>query len=58
MPDIFDTHPNYDKNRAQWQQIRDQMDGEETVKDAGALYLPFPVSLPIQITESDEFKQQ
>lgn len=33
-------HPKYDEYRDSWQIMRDTVDGEDTVKDRGAVYLP------------------
>jgi hypothetical protein len=40
MPNYEFTHPDYDRNRAQWKQNRDACEGEDAVKKGG--YLPNP----------------
>ena len=56
--DIRDTHPDYRKNKDTWQQLKDQIHGEKAVKAKGELYLPFPVSLPKDIADTEDFRRQ
>ena len=58
MPDIAKTHPEYNANKNKWQQISDEAAGEEVIKSKAEIYLPFPVSLPTDITDTDDFKRQ
>ena len=44
--DSFDpsvTHREYTKNSKKWEQLRVCLEGEEAIKEAGELYLPYPV---------------
>ena len=58
MTDIRIAHPDYQLNKTNWQQLKNQMSGEKAVKAKGELYLPFPVSLPKEVTNSDDFSNQ
>ena len=58
MADIRTPHPQYTANKPKWDQIRTEVEGDAAVKKKGQMYLPFPVSLPTSITDSDDFKRQ
>jgi hypothetical protein len=56
--DITEEHPIYSRNKKVWTQIYTELEGQEAIKSKGEKYLPFPVSIPTDIKDSDEFKQQ
>ncbi|RKY53929.1 MAG: hypothetical protein DRP93_05800 [Candidatus Neomarinimicrobiota bacterium] len=56
--DMTLTHREYRKFESRWMQIHLCLEGEEAVKEAGQLYLPYPVSTSDEDKQSEAFKQQ
>ncbi len=56
--EIKKTHREYRKNSARWEQIHICLEGEEAVKAAGELLLPYPVSTLDQDKETPAYKAQ
>ena len=52
------THREYRKFRSKWEQIHTCLEGEEAIKDAADLYLPYPVSVLDEDKETPEFIAQ
>ena len=58
IPSVFNptqTHREYKKFLARWEQLKTCLEGEEAIKEAGETYLPYPVRVDKVDKESDKY---